>query len=79
VDRVGAGSPRGGNDGVDVEVTGDVERVVGLAHVRGLAVELGEDRDAAHAELPAGVDHPQRDLAAVGDQEGVDHGVIPTS
>ena len=74
VDRRGAGRAGGGDDLVDVEVAADAHRVVGLADVRGAVVEVGVDRDAAHAEGAAAADHPQRDLAAVGDEDGLDHG-----
>jgi hypothetical protein len=69
VDRVGVGGPGGGDHLVDREVAADPDGVVGLAHVRRLPVEVGVDRDAAQARRAAPADDPQRDLAAVGDQD----------
>ncbi len=73
VDRVRAGLDRGRDDGVDVEVARDPHRVVGRAHVRGGAVRLGEDRDRADAEVVRRAHDAQRDLATVGDEQGMDH------
>jgi hypothetical protein len=47
--------------------------LVGGPHVRGVPVDLGVDRDGAHAELAAGADHADGDLATVGHQDGVEH------
>jgi plastocyanin len=44
--------------------------------VRGVAVGLAVDGDAADAEFPARADHPDGDLTAVGDQDGVEHGLV---
>jgi hypothetical protein len=80
VDGVDAGRAGHLEDLVDVEVglggRGGAEQVglVGQAHVRGVTVHLAVDGDAAHAELTAGANHPDRDLSAVGDQHGVEHG-----
>src|SRR5207253_11026590 len=43
------------------------ERVglVGVARVRGVAIEVGIDRDGCDAELATGAHHADRDLAAV--------------
>ena len=66
-------------DLVDVEVAlggcGRAEQVglVSETDVRGVAIHLGVDRDRAHAQLLAGADHADGDLAAVGDQDGVEH------
>ena len=51
----------------------DADVVVGEAHVQRLAVRFGVDRDRLHAELAAGADDAQRDLAAVGDQNFLEH------
>ena len=76
VDRVGADGLRRGHDGVDVEVGLDPDRVVGRPDVRGRDVEVGVDRDAAQPEGAAAAHHPERDLAAVGDQDGVEFEII---
>ena len=45
------------------------ERLVGDAHVQGVAVGLGVDGDAGQARVLAGPGHAHRDLTAVGDQD----------
>ena len=46
----------------------DVEGLVGEPHVQRRAVGVGVDGDGLDAELAAGADDADRDLAAVGDQ-----------
>ena len=47
--------------------------VVGHAHVQRRAVGFGVDGDGLDAELAAGADHAHGDLAAVGDQDFLEH------
>ncbi len=83
VDGRGAGAARGGDDGRGIEIgagaLGGADGVggVGQAHVQRVAVGRGIDRDGADAEAPAGADDADRDFAAVGDQDGFEHGVCP--
>ena len=75
VDRVGTGLPGGVDDLVDDEVgvagrgAAEGERLVGGAHVQGVAVGLGVDGDAGQALVLARTGDAHRDLAAVGDQD----------
>ena len=75
VDGVGAGDLAGGQQLRDVEVglprrrRADAHALVGKAHVHGVGVGGRMDGDRGDAELLAGAQHPQRDLAAVGDQD----------
>ena len=69
---------RGGDDRVDVEVAlprrgrADADRDVGLGDVAGAGVGVAEHRDRADAHGAQRADHPHRDLAAVGDQNGIE-------
>ena len=80
MDRLGAGLLRGLDDLGDVEVAlgrhrrADQEGLVGLAHVRGVAVDLRVDGDRADPHLLQGAGDADRDLAAVGDQHLLEHG-----
>ena len=51
-----------------VAFTDDGERLVGQPHERCLAVVLGVDGHAVQPGVPAGSDHPNGDLATVGDE-----------
>jgi hypothetical protein len=51
----------------------DVVRLVREASVQRLAVRVGVDGDAADAHLPKGPDDADGDLAAVGDQNLLEH------
>ena len=51
----------------------DRDGAIGRDHVRRARVGVGVHRDALDAELAAGADDPERDLAAVGDEEPADH------
>src|SRR5439155_10165884 len=52
---------------------GDADGVVGEVEVGGVAVGLAVDGDDLDAQLLAGPDDPQGDLAAVGDQDALEH------
>ena len=79
MNRVGAGDLGGGDDARNVEIRvarrrrPDAHVVVGEPHVQRFAVRLGVDRHRLHVELAAGADDPQRDLAAIGDQDFLKH------
>ena len=79
VDRVGLGDLRRRNDRRDVQirrrrgVRADAHVLVGIPDVEGVAVGLAVDRDGPDAELAAGGDDPQRDLAAVRDEYLLEH------
>ena len=47
----------------------DADGLVGESHVQRFAVGLGVDGDGLDAELAAGADDAQGDLAAIGDQD----------
>ncbi len=64
------GRHRGGDHRVDVEVRGHAHSVVGFAGVGRVGIRVGEDGDRADAETPQRPEHPARDLAAVGDENG---------
>ena len=77
--RVGAGDLAGGEQRRHVEVAvacgrrADADAFVGEPHVHGVGVGGGMHRDRRDAELLAGAQHPERDLAAVGDENFVEH------
>ena len=79
MNRVGAGDLRRAQHGRDAEVAvgaarrADADVFVGEPHVQGVLVGLRIDRDGLDAELAAGADHPQGDLAAVGDEDFLEH------
>ena len=74
VHRVGARLLDRGEDRLGVEIAlgrglaAERERLVGEAHVEGVAVELGVDGDGRDPELATGPHHAHRDLATVRDQ-----------
>ena len=76
---VGAGRLRRGEDGQAVEIAvparggPDAHRLVGEAGGEAVAVGLRMGDHGADAELPAGGDHPQGDLAPVGDEDLSEH------
>ena len=80
MDRLGPGLLGGLDDLLDVEVAlgrdrgADQESLVGLAHVRRVAVDLRVDGDRADAHLLQRAGDADRDLAAVGDQDLLEHG-----
>ena len=77
--RVGAGDLAGGEQGGDVEIAvarrrrADADALVGELDVHRLLVGGRIDRDRRDAELLGRAQHAQRDLAAVGDQDFVEH------
>jgi hypothetical protein len=80
VDGVGVGHLGRADDRRDVEVArggggrADADRLVGEQHVLEVAVGGRVDRNGADAELMAGAQDAQRDFAAVGNDELVEHG-----
>ncbi len=74
VDRLGAAALDRAEDDVGVEVAlgrgVPTQRVglVGVPHVQRVTIEVGVDGDRADPELAAGAHHPNRDLAAVRDE-----------
>ena len=79
MDRVRAGHARGrdqrGHAQIAVARRGraDAHALVRKAHMHGVGVDGGMDRDGADAEVPAGADDAKRDFAAVGDQDLFEH------
>jgi hypothetical protein len=79
VDRLRAGDLGGRQDGGHAEVAvrggrrADADRLVGHAHMHRVGIRRGMDRDAFHAHLAGRADDAQRDLAAVGDQDLLEH------
>jgi hypothetical protein len=80
MDGVGAGDFRCRQDGGDIEVAlarrrrADTDRLVGQPHVHRIAVGRRIDRDRLDTHLAAGAMDAKRDLAAVGDQDFLEHG-----
>ncbi|SKV84450.1 Uncharacterised protein [Mycobacteroides abscessus subsp. abscessus] len=74
MDSVGAGLLSGLQDLAEVQVglgggvTADAEGLVGEVDVGGISVGFGVDRDAAQSSVLRRADHPNRNLAAVGDE-----------
>ena len=85
MDRVGAGLGRRVENLGEVQVglcrglTTQRERLVGQPHVRRLGVGLCVDRHAGQAGVARCADHPDRDLAAIGDKNLGDPGAGVTS
>ena len=79
MDGVGAGDFGGADDRRHVQVAvgaarrADADVLVGEPDVQGVLVGLGVDGDRLDAQLAAGEDDAQRDLAAVGDQDLLEH------
>ena len=79
MDRVGPGDLGGGDEIRDLEVgdaagrRADAHVVVGEADVQRLPVGLAVDGDGLDAQFAAGADDPQGDLAAVRDQDLLEH------
>ena len=79
MNRVGAGDLGGGDDARNLEVRvargrrADADIVIREAHVQRFAVGFGVDGHGLDAELAARADDAQRDLAAVRDQDFLEH------
>ena len=79
MDRVGAGDLGRADDGRHVQIAveaprrADADVLVGEADVQRVLVGLRVDRHGLDAELAARADDAQRDLAAVRDQNLVEH------
>ena len=79
VDRLRVGDLGGADDGRDVEVAvargrrADAHRLVGEHHVLRVRVGLRMDGDRLDAHFAAGALDAQRDLAAVGDEDLLEH------
>ena len=77
--RIGAGDLHGGEQGRHVEIAvarrrrPDADALVGKAHMHRVGVGGGVHRHGGDAQLLAGAQYAQRDLAAVGDQDFVEH------
>jgi hypothetical protein len=80
VDRLRVGDLGGGDDRRHVQVAlargrrADADRFVRHRHVLEVAVDGGMHRDRTDAECMAGAQDAQRDLAAVGDDDFIEHG-----
>ena len=74
-----AGLLAGGDDLVDRQIAlggrrrTDENRLVGQLDVQRAGVGLREHRDGRNAHAPGAANHPAGDLAAVGDQDLVEH------
>src|SRR5664280_139804 len=85
VDGVAAGDDRGGNDCGRGEVAAlgvgrpDADGLVGQLSGQAFAIGLAVGDDGADAESPAGAQDPQRDLAAVGNQDLAEHQAFPAT
>ena len=55
----------------------DAHRLVGLLNVQGVPLGLGIDGDGLDPHAPRRLDHPTGDLAAVGDEDFLEHGRFP--
>src|SRR5665647_2169160 len=82
MDRVGARDLRGGDEARDLEVRlarrrrPDADIVVGKADVERLAIGFGVDGNRLDVELAARADDSERDLAAIGDQDFLEHQLV---
>jgi hypothetical protein len=47
----------------------DAHGLIGLAHMERIAIRIRIDGDDAEAKLPRTAHHPERDLAAIGNQD----------
>ena len=80
MDRLGAGDLAGGEDRRDIEIAfarrrrADADALVGEPDVHGVGIGGRMDGHGGDAQLLAGAQDAQRNLAAVGDQDFVEHG-----
>ena len=78
VNGLRTGAAHGVEDGIDRQVTlpggrrSDPDRNVGHDDVPGIRVGIAEHRDRSNSHGPQRTDHPHRDFAAVGDQNGIE-------
>ena len=83
MDRVGARDLAGGHDLVDVQVAfargrrADADALVGQPYMHGVGIRRGMNRNRRDAEFLAGAKHPERDLAAIGDEDLLKHRALP--
>jgi len=79
MNRLGAGDLAGGDDRGDVEIAlgrgrrADAHALVGQAHVHGAGVGFRVHGDGGDSHFLAGAVNAKRDLAAVGDEDLVEH------
>ena len=84
MDRLDVADLGRADDAVDLQIAvgglgrADAIGLVGQVEVGGAAVGLAEDGDRLDAQLAAGADDPQGDLAAIGDQNAFEH-ACPTA
>ena len=77
--RLGAGFLASVNDAVAAQIAfgrrrrSDQDRLIGLAHMQGLGIGFGIDRDGRDAHPLRGADDTAGDLAAIGDQDLLEH------
>jgi hypothetical protein len=68
-----------GNDAIDFEIGflgragADANRFVGQLNMQRIDIGFGINREGFDAEFLAGPDHPERDLATIGDEYFVEH------
>jgi hypothetical protein len=79
VDRLGPGDQRGGDDGGHVEIgiargrRADAHALIGETDMHGVGIGGGMHRDRGDSQFAAGAQHAQRDLAAIGDEDFLEH------
>ena len=79
MDRLGAGDLAGGDDLGDVQIAvargrrADADAFIGQAHMHGVGVGGGMDRDGGDAHLLAGAEDAKGDFAAIGDEDFLKH------
>ena len=80
--RLGAALFAGGDDLLDDQIAlscrrrPDRDGRVGHFHMQRVAVGLGIDRDGSNPHAAGGLDDPASDLAAVGNQDSLEHCVL---
>ena len=83
MNRLGAGMPCHLDDGMDPQIAvccrsgTDGIGLVGEPHVQRVHVHLGIDRDRADSQPPSGVDNTAGDLAAISNQNSIEHVSLP--
>ena len=81
--RVGAGRFASSDDFLDDEVAlgrgrrSDRHGLVRHFDVEGVAVRLGKDRNRGDSQTTCGLDDPAGNLAAIGDQDTLEHAAKP--